>query len=738
MIRLIHLSVRRSIIILVLVTCAAVAQDRKPLTFSDVFSIRDGAGGRGPTFQWLKDGASYSITKKDSGATTVSIWKVDARTAKETLLIDLSKARLPGQDKAFRFQSYTWTNDDRCIVFTLSTKQIWRRSTTGEYAIYDVAAKKLYALPQHKTGIRNVKVSPDGTMAGYVFEDNLYVCDLASGAETQLTNDATTSVYNGRFGWVYEEEFSIVDGWQWSPDSKRIACYQESETSVPEYTLTDWSKLHLELEPIRYPKPGDPNPVEKIGIIDVKTRDRRWLDLGSDSDQYVPRMYWTNDANTLCVYRLNRLQNHLELLLADVSTGQTRLLLEERSPNGWIDVENGNILRFLKTKKQFVWASERDGWNHLYLYDMNGKLVNQITKGEWEVTQTLGLTPDEKFVYYVSTEVSPTERHLYRIRLDGGKKARLDETEGSHSFNMNPTCELYTDTWSSVSLPSISKLMDTEGKEYRTLSETKVSVYEKYLWSPKEVFTFKTSDGVELYASMIKPPNFDAGKKYPVIFDVYGGPGYQNVRNAWPSTMHEWYANEGFVVIQVDNRGGGARGTDFKFRVYKQLGKWEANDYVECVKYLTATHQFIDKNRIGIWGWSYGGFMAALSMLLGADYFAAAVAVAPVTDWKFYDTIYAERYMQRPQDNPEGYKVGSCVENADKLKGKLMLIHGGMDDNVHLQNHMQFVDRLQEAGKLYDSRIYPQGDHGVARGMNSYSVLLRSVVDYLKENMPVK
>lgn len=708
---------------------------KKPITFSDVFTNREFMGSRGPSFQWLKDGRSYSITKKDSGAATISLWKVDARTGEESKLIDLSSIRLPGQDKAFRFQSYAWTDDYRHIVFTLSTKHIWRRSTTGQYAVYDVQAGKLIALPDHKTGLRNVKISPDGTKAGYVFEDNLYIFDLTTGQETQLTNDASPTVYNGRFGWVYEEEFSIVDGWQWSPDSKRIACFQEDESAVPEFTLTDFSPLHLELIPIRYPKPGDPNPIEKIGIIDVSTKERKWVDLGSETDQYIPRMYWTNDPGALVVYRMNRAQNHLELLLADASTGKTTVLLEEKSSTGWLDVENGSGLRFLNTKKQFIWASERDGFNHLYLYDMNGRLVNQITRGSWEVTQTLGLTPDEKFLFYVSTEVSPTERHLYRIRLDGSKKTRMDTAEGYHSFNMSPSCELYSDTWSSVDRPSISKMMDTEGKELRILSEVKAAVFENYLWSPKEVFTFKTSDGLELYASMIKPPVFDPGKKYPVIFDVYGGPGYQNVRNAWPSTMHEWYANEGFIVIQVDNRGGGARGTDFKHRVYKQLGKWEANDYVECARYLAATHTFVDKDRIGIWGWSYGGYMATLTMLLGAGDFKAAVAVAPVTDWKFYDTIYAERYMLRPEDNPDGYKAGSCIEHADKLEGKLLLIHGGMDDNVHLQNHMQFADKLLESGKLFDARIYPNGDHGVAGGMKSRSVLFESILDYLRTNM---
>jgi len=703
--------------ILLLTSCLASLQaQKKPVTLPDVFMNRDLASSRGGgSYNWMKDGMHYSVAKRDSGSVTQSIWKVNARDGKEELFVDLSALKKPGKDSPFVFRGYSFSEDESVIVFTLSIKRIWRRSSVGEYAVYNTRTRQLLALPKHGEGLRNVKISPDSKWVGYVGGDDLYVMNLADGKETRLTDDASEAIYNGRFGWVYEEEFSMTDGWQWSPDSKRIAFWQEDERNVPEYTMTDWTPLHLDLIKLRYPKPGDPNPIEKIGVIDIESKSRIWMDIGSDTDVYIPRIQWTRDPNLLCIYRLNRLQNQLELLLADARNGGTRVLLEEKSATGWIEIENGAYLRFLKNGRQLVWASERDGWNHLYLYDLNGKLINRITGGAWEVTEVKGITPDEKTIYYVSTEDSPLERHLFSVRLDGGKKKKLSGEAGYHSFNMSPTCTIYSDSWSSSDTPSRSVLRDGNGAALRQTGETKREIFDEYAWSQLEMFSFKTSDGLELFGSIIKPPDFDPAKKYPLYFDVYGGPGTQAVRNAWPGAMEQYIANQGFIVVKVDNRGGTARGTDFKHRVYKQLGKWEANDYVECAKFLSE-RPYVDRNNIMIWGWSYGGYMAALTLLLGADTFTAGVAVAPGTDWKLYDTIYAERYMQRPKDNCEGYKVGSCIENASKLKGKLLIIHGGLDDNVHLQNAMQFVDKLNQAGKDYELRIYPRGNHGVADG----------------------
>lgn len=724
-----------------------------PITVKDVFGNPDFSSGRGGALKWLPDGKRYSRTRIDSVSKKPAIFLTDARTGKEEIFLTTADLKIPGTERTLSFVDYTWSKDGTKILFVRSRKAIWRRSTVDQVIVYDHGKKALIAMPDHPEGVRHAKLSPDGQWVGYVCKEDLYVVNLATGAESRLTEDGGAHVFNGRFGWVYEEEFSITDGWMWSPDSKRIAYWQEDERRVPEYSMMDWMPLHGELIPIRYPKAGDPNPVMRVGVVSLESRRTTWIDYGAGTaplpvpepgeapgivtaahDVYIPRMAWTDDKYTLSFMKMNRHQNRLQLWFADAITGVARVVVDDSSTTGWIDVEQN--VTFLPGRKEFVWQSERDGWNHLYLYSYDGKLLRQLTKGNWEVTDLVGTDDDGDYLYFVSTEVSPLERHLYRIERDGSDKEQLTKASGFHRISASPTCAFFSDSWSSLSQPAMTRLCNEDGEEMRVLSRVNPAAFDKYQWMPREITRFKTADGLELYCSMIKPPDFDPSKRYPVFVDVYGGPGYQNVTNSWPSPMHQWVANQGFITVQIDNRGGGARGADFKHRVYKQLGKWEANDFVEGAKFL-ATLPYVDKDRIGIWGWSYGGYMSALTMMLGTGTYAAAVSIAPVTDWKFYDTIYAERYMQRPQDNPAGYKVGSCLEHATKLKGHLLVIHGGLDDNVHLQNTMQLVDRLENAGIQFDMRIYPNGDHGVASGMDSMYGLYEYFMTFMKNKLSV-
>ncbi len=707
---------------------------KKPVTLRDVFGNPAFFAPRLANLQWMSDGRHYTYLDFDRESRSFTLMKVNAETDEKEPLLDAATLIPEGSDEAVSFEDYRWQDNTNFLVLTLEERGIWRRSTIGTYAVYDLAAGRVISLPDYDEGVMNVKVSPDGKWVGYVHNDNISIMNLASGDVRQLTSDAMAHVYNGRFGWVYEEEFSIVDGWQWSPDSKRIAFWQENESEVPEFTMTNWMPLYQELIPLRYPKPGEKNPVEKIGVIDLTDGSRRWMDIGAETDQYIPRIRWTRDAETLCIYRLNRLQNHLELLFADVTDGSTRVVVDDRSETGWISVDDGSYLHFLENSRRFLWASERDGWNHLYLYDYDGKLLRQVTKGEWEIVDVLGVTPDESMVYFTATEASAIQRNLYRTGIEEDDFERLTDDDGTHRINLSPTCALYVDSWSSVDHPTRRVLCDGDGDEIRVLGAIDPTVYAEYHWSEKELFDVTTEDGWVLNCSMMKPANFDPNKKYPVFFDVYGGPGNSSVSNAWPGTMQQWYCSEGFIVVQVDNRGSRGRGTAFKHAVYKQLGKWEVHDYVQAAKYLS-TLPFVDSERIGIWGWSYGGYMSALTLLLGEGTFHAGVAIAPLTDWRLYDTIYAERFMQRPEDNPDGYDVGSCIVHADKLQGNLLIIHGGMDDNVHVQNTMQFIDRLEEAGKQFDMRIYPNGNHGVAGGMRSRFGLFEYYMDYMKEHL---
>ncbi len=729
-------TLRTLILALLLLTTAAgalQAQEKKPVTLRDVFGNPAFFAPRLANLQWMEDGKHYTYIKFNREDRSRVIMKVDAENDEETPLLDPATLVPAGADEAVSFEEYRWQENSNFLVLTLEERSIWRRSTIGSYAVYDLAAQKLISLPEYEEGVMNVKVSPDGKWVGYVYKDNIYIMNLADGDVRQLTSDAREHVYNGRFGWVYEEEFSIVDGWEWSPDSKRIAFWQEDETEVPEFTMTNWMPLYQEMISIRYPKPGEKNPVEKIGVIDLADGSRRWMNIGEETDIYIPRIRWTHDPQTLCIYRMNRLQNHLELLFADVTDGSTRVVIEDRSETGWISVDDYSFLRFLDGRR-FLWASERSGYNHLYLYDYDGKLLRQVTEGEWEVSEVLGVTPDESMVYFLATEASPIQRNLYRAGIEEDDFDRLTEDDGWHGINLSPTCALYVDSWSSVTAPTRRVLCDGDGDEIRTLGAIDPTVFAEYHWSEKELFTVTTEDGVELYCSMMKPANFDENKKYPVFFDVYGGPGTSAVRNAWSGTMQQWYASEGYIVIQADNRGSSGRGTAFKHAVYKQLGKWEVHDYVQVAKHLS-TLPYVDSERIGIWGWSYGGYMAALSLLLGEGTFHAGVAIAPLTDWRLYDTIYAERFMQRPSDNPDGYDVGSCIVHADKLQGNLLVIHGGLDDNVHVQNTMQFVHNLEEAGKQFDMRIYPNGNHGVAGGMRSRLGLFEYYMQFMNEHM---
>ncbi|MDT8325376.1 MAG: DPP IV N-terminal domain-containing protein, partial [Bacteroidota bacterium] len=528
-------TLRSLVLILLLLTTATgalQAQEKKPVTLRDVFGNPAFFAPRLANLQWMEDGRHYSYLKLNREDRSFTIMKVDAVNDEESPLLDPATLLPPGAEEPVTFQEYRWQENSNFLVLTLEERGIWRRSTIGTYAVYDLAAQKLISMPEYEEGVMNVKVSPDGKWVGYVHKDNIYIMKLADGDVRQLTSDAREHVYNGRFGWVYEEEFSIVDGWEWSPDSKRIAFWQEDETEVPEFTMTNWMPLYQEMISIRYPKPGEKNPVEKIGVIDLADGSRRWMDIGGETDQYIPRIRWTRDPETLCIYRLNRLQNHLELLFADVTDGSSRVVIEDRSETGWISVDDYSFLRFLDGRR-FLWASERSGYNHLYLYDYDGNLLREVTEGEWEVTDVLGVTPDESMVYFIGTEASPIQRNLYRAGIEEDDFDRLTDDDGWHAINLSPTCALYVDSWSSVTAPTRRVLCDGDGDEIRTLGAVDPTVYAEYHWSEKELFTVTTDDGLELFCSMMKPANFDENKKYPVFFDVYGGPGTAAVRNAW-------------------------------------------------------------------------------------------------------------------------------------------------------------------------------------------------------------
>jgi dipeptidyl-peptidase 4 len=719
-----------SLIITVLFTAVISRSQDKDFTLEEIFLSERFTPQRMIGIQWMKDGEHYSFMRPDTESAIQQILALRVEDGTERLIVDGSILILPGTDRPLRFDTYIWSPDETKLLLTTNTKQIWRHSRSADYYLYDLNERWLRPVSALPGEVMNAKFSPNGKHIGFVRDNDIYYYNIETQEETRLTATARDRVYNGRFGWVYEEEFGIADGWRWSSDSKRIAYWHEDENPVNLFNLTNYMPLYSELTVLPYPKAGDDNPVVKIGVVEVESGKTEWMDIGSEHDQYIPRIAWTKDPTKLSIQRLNRTQNHLEFLIADVETGSSRVIFEERSP-GWIAIKDD--LTFLDDAKHFLWISNRDGWNHIYVYDYERITVRQLTEGQWEVTGMAAVDEERNVLFYTSTEVSHRENHLYRIDMDGGNKLRLTQEPGMHTINMSPTGEYYLDTFSNTRTPLQEYMFDRNGTEVRNIINNTLEPYSGYKMSWPRFGSFTTRDGISLDYRITFPTEFDSTKKYPVIFMVYGGPGSQRVRNTWITLWEQLFVQKGYIIFTMDPRGTGRRGRDFLFKTYKRLGVMEVHDFVEGAKYL-AGYDYVDPARIGIYGWSYGGYVSILTLLLGADYFKTGVSVAPVTDWRFYDTIYTERYMLRPQDNPEGYDAGSCLVHADSLKGNLLIVHGAMDDNVHLQNTYHFIDALQSRNKRFDLHIYPRGNHSIGRGITQlhyYSLFTK----YFLENL---
>ncbi|NIP59950.1 MAG: prolyl oligopeptidase family serine peptidase, partial [Gemmatimonadetes bacterium] len=580
------------------------------------------------------------------------------------------------------------------------------------------------------------KFSPDGTRVGFVRDNDLWVVDLETREEVRLTEDGSDTVINGTFDWVYEEELGLQDGWRWSPDGARIAFWRIDEAPVQtfRYDLT-YADLYPDVESVPYPKAGQPNPRARIGVVEVDGGEITWIDTGREPDVYLARMEWAGGPDQVVIQRLNRHQNRLDILLADVETGGSRVLLTEASDT-WVDVDDH--FRWVGGGERFVWSSERDGFNHLYLYARDGELVRRLTEGEWVVSTPVGVDEAGGWVYFTGHRESPLQTSLYRVSVGGGPVERVTPEDGSHSVEMNPQATVFLDEHSRAGSPPSMSLRDGGGEVIRRLVENRElarKLDDLGLRKP-EFFTFTTSDGVELDGAMIRPPDFDPSRRHPALLYVYGGPGTREVTDGWNGLLYLWHqlmAERGYIVAVVDGRGSGGRGTAFKNVTYLDLGRWESHDQVEAARYLGSL-EYVDASRIGIWGSSYGAYLTLLAMMKGGDVFRAGIARAPVTHWKFYDTIYTERYMRTPRENPEGYRRSAPLNHVDGLTGTLLLFHGTGDDNVHFQNSVQMVRALQEAGKQFDFMLYPGKTHAI-RGLESNLHLYRMMTDFLLEHL---
>jgi len=717
---------------------AQTTASRQPVTLDDIW------GGRAGTFSarsvsgvnWMKTGGFY--TSQEDGK--VVRYNIATGQAVETLF-DQSQVQDPTSNRPIDMDGYQLSADERKLLITTAEEPIYRRSTKAEYFIYDLGSKKLTRLSgggkqQYAT------FSPDGSRVAFVRDNNLFVVELASGKETQLTTDGRRNeIINGGADWVYEEEFSMARAFDWSADGQKLAWIRFDERPVPEYNLQLWGSLYPQDYRFKYPKAGDPNSLVSVWVADLTTGKKVQVETGTETDIYLPRIHWTKNPNLLAIRRLNRLQNRMDLLHADAATGRTTVGLTEESPT-YVDLDATDDLTYLADGKSFIYSSERTGFKHLYLYDLSGKLIRPLTQGNWEVSSFLGVDEKNKAVYFTSAEVSPLERQLYRIGLDGKNKIRLTQQPGTYTVNLSPDASHYLLYYSSANTPvTVTVEQAQAGKPSKTLRTAEDNAalrsrLARFAISPKRFFQFTTTGGVALNGWMIRPMNFDSTKKYPVLMFVYGGPGSQTVKNDWDSRDFFWYqtlAQKGYMVVSVDNRGTGARGKDFRTATYAQLGKLETQDQIEAAKYL-GTLPYVDRGRVGIWGWSYGGYMTALCMTLGADVFKMGISVAPVSNWRFYDTIYTERYLKRPQDNPSGYDDNSPVTHAAKLKGPFLLVHGTGDDNVHFQNSVAFTEALIKAGKQFKSFYYPNRNHGIYGG-NTRLHLYQMMTAFVEENL---
>ncbi|MCX6121836.1 MAG: S9 family peptidase [Ignavibacteriales bacterium] len=709
---------------------------QKTLTVEDIFHSSKFSGKSVAGIHWMMNGAQFSYQQFDTNTQTENIFTFRCSDGSRSLQVNASLLKLHPDDPPFRYLSYQWSSQEDKILFVSAPpdKQYLSRLTPeGNYFLYDIQKHTFIRLTNVNESQFNHKFSPDGTKLGFVRGNNILVLDLASGIETQLTHDGAEHVINGKFDWVYEEEFGISDGWQWSPDGKHIAFWQLDENRVPNFKMTDFMTENDDDIVMKYPKPGDPNSIVKIGVVSLESKNITWMDIGPDNDMYVPRIQWSPDGNTLAIQRLNRLQNKLDILLSNIETGKSRILHTEEEKT-WI--EEGYEFRFLKKKNQFLKFSERDGYNHIYRYNMNGKMVNQVTKGKWDVSSLDGIDEVNELIYFTAGVKTPIEKQFYVVTMDGSSMHQLTQDGFSHSIDIAPDAQHFIDKYSNTTTPTKTALYDITGKSKWMIEKNLIPSLNEYDLNTTEFFTFKTSDGAELNGSMIKPSPFESQKKYPVLFEVYGGPGSQSVTNTWGGSTALWQhmlAQRGYIIVSVDGRGTGGRGKAFKEIVYHQLGKWEVNDQIEAAKYLAGL-KFVDASRIGIWGWSYGGYVAASIILRGAEFFSTAIAVAPVTDWRFYDDIYTERYMGLPKDNPDGYKESSTLEYIDKLKGNLFLIHGTTDDNVHWQNTVQLVDALEKAGKQFRTAFYPNRNHSL-KGGNTRLHLFEMITNYIVEKL---
>ena len=683
----------------------------------------------------MNDGNHYTVM--ESGARVVKYSYQSGE--KVSVVFDLSTIE---NAPINRFNQYEFSSDETKILLTTDIEPIYRHSYTAAYYVWNSVTQELTPLSD-KGKQQLATFSPDGERVAYVRDNNLFVKSLRFGTENQITYDGERNrIINGAPDWVYEEEFGFSKAFAWSPDSKFLAFMQFDESEVREFSMAMFQGLQPSLdefslypgeETFKYPKAGEKNSIVKVMVHEIRSRTTITADTGEETDQYIPRINWTPDANDLVIMRLNRRQDQLDVLYSNPFTGDSRMIYREKNDK-FVDQDFLDKFIFLDNG-HFVVTSERNGYSHLYLHDKQGFELAQLTNGDFDVTDFYGYDPGRKLFYYQAAAESPTRREVYYTSQDGKKKGKLSSLQGTNQAAFAKGFKYYINYFSNSTTPNLVTLHDWQGKQIRVLesNEALKNTVKDYALAMKEFFTFKTSEGIELHGWMLKPAGFNPSQKYPVLITQYSGPNSQQVLDNFRVGWNEYLAQEGFVVVSVDPRGTGARGEAFRKATYMQLGKYESDDMVEAARYL-AGQSYIDGQKIAIWGWSYGGFMTALTMSKGGELFRAGISVAPVTSWRFYDSIYTERYMRTPRENPDGYDDNSPLSHAGKIKGRMLLVHGTADDNVHVQNSMELAEAMVQGNVQFEMMIYTNRNHGI-RGGNTTMHLYKMKTDFLKREL---
>ena len=718
---------KKAILALLLIPFIAIAQNKK-ISFDDIYRLGTFRAEVVPGFHSMNDGKFYTETS------AAGLLEKNFITG-ETVATLINAADVKDENgKLLSLSDIEWNNNEKKILVFSEREKIYRRSSKAIVYAYDLQTKQSVKVDNEK--ILNATYSPDDNKVAFVKNNNLYFKDLANNKTTQVTKDGEwNKIINGNADWVYEEEFGFSRAFQWSNKGTSLAYYRFDESKVPEYGITMYKDLYPAAYSYKYPMAGEPNSTIEIHIYNVTDGKDIKADIGAETDIYIPRIKWSQDDTKLGIAWMNRLQNHLKWMLADANTGTTSAFYNETNK---YYVEVNDALAFLSDGKHFITTSEKSGNNHIYISQLNGTGETKLTAGNFDVDEVIGINENKKIIYYTAAVHSPMDRQLFAVSYNNKIVTRqITGGAGVHSISMNADNTYYADSYSDINTPPVIAVYDINGKLVKTLKDNAALKNKMAEYALGKAFFIKVPNtkGDTLNGWMLRPADFDSTKKYPVLFCNYGGPGSQQVVNRFGAVnfWHQYLAQNGYIIVSVDNTGTGFRGEDFKKKTYLQLGRLEIEDQIDAAKYL-GNLSYIDKDRIGHWGWSFGGFMSSLAITKGADVFKAAIAVAPVTSWRFYDNIYTERFMRTPQENAKGYDENSPLNFTDEIKGKFLIIHGTGDDNVHFQNSVMMVSKMIENNIDFESAYYPNKNHSISGGNTTYHIY-KKMTEFILKNL---